>query len=153
MSFYRMSSEEYWTSPGRFAELDRVIPSVRHTYFVLGDAAAETGQAALIMKMEPGHVINSHGHSSHVFEVIVAGSLDVEGQVYGPGDIMVLDPGEPCGRAVAGPEGCTTVEFFATVQGAYQLVYRAADGSTIEWDSLAERGRPTVAQLAAPASG
>lgn len=147
MAFLKQSDPEYWKSPGRFAELDRVIPSVKHTYFVLGDPETEEGQAALIMKMEPGHVINSHGHSSSVFEVVVAGSMEVEGEVYRPGDVMVLEPGEPCGRAVVGPEGCTTVEFFATVPGAYQLVYEGKDGEKIEWDSLASRGRPDAAEL------
>jgi quercetin dioxygenase-like cupin family protein len=150
MAFLKQSDPEYWSSPGRFAQLDRVIPSVKHTYFVLGDAEKEEGQAALVMKMEPGHVINSHGHSSSVFEVIVAGSMEVDGVRYEPGDVMVLEPGEPCGTAVVGPDGCTTVEFFSTVPGAYQLVYEGKDGEKIQWDSLAAKGRPDASELKTP---
>jgi len=149
MTHYKMSDPAYWESPGKFAELDCVIPSMKHTYFVLGDVEREEGQAALVMKMKPGHVINSHAHASSVFEVVVEGSIEVDGTVYGPGDIMMLKAGEPCGRGVVGPEGCTTVEFFSTVQGAYNLIYEGADGEKIHWNSLERRGRPGTEQLKA----
>ena len=151
VGFVKMADDEYWQSPGRFAQLDSIIPTVRHTYFVIGDAEAEQGQAALIMQMQPGHVVNSHAHSSGVFEVIIAGSIEVNGQTYGPGDVMVLEPGEECGKATVGPEGCTTVEFFSTVQGAHQLVYRDPQGDPLAWDVLEHGRRPTAGAEVDPA--
>jgi hypothetical protein len=147
VAYYKMTDPEYWESPGRFGTIDHVIPTVRHTFFVLGDAEREQGQAALVMKMEPGHVVNSHGHTSGVLEVIVEGSLQVGDVVLTPGDVMVLEPGEACGRAVAGPDGCTTVEFFSTVQGAHQLIYRTPDGDTLDWDVLQQRRRPESSEI------
>ena len=148
MAYFKMSDPAYWESPGRFASLDGVIPTVQHTYFVLGDAEREEGQAALIMKMEPGHVVNAHGHRSAVFEMVVAGTLLVGHEVLGPGDVILLEPGESCGRAVVGPDGCTTVEFFATVQGAHQLIYRDSDGEALEWDVLERQRRPKSDEIA-----
>jgi hypothetical protein len=147
MGFLKMSDERYWMSPGRFAQLDRIIPTVRHTYFVLGDADGEKGQAALIMQMQPGHVVNSHAHSSTVFEVIIQGSIEVGGEIYQPGDVMVLEPGESCGKATAGADGCTTVEFFGSVQGAHKLIYRDREGAPIEWDVLEQRRRPASGEI------
>jgi hypothetical protein len=62
------------------------------------------------------------------FEVIVKGSLFVDGREYLPGDVMVSPPNEFYGPHTAGPDGCTTVEFFSSIIGTGNTIYEVADG-------------------------
>jgi len=62
--------------------------------------------------------------------VIVAGSLLVDGEVLGPGDVMATPAGEMYGPHVAGPDGCTTVEIFSSITGNGNLLLETDDGPT-----------------------
>ena len=60
---------------------------------------------------------------------MVKGTLDVgDGTVLGPGDAMTARPGEMYGPHVAGPEGCTTVEFFSSADGGFRVLCESDEG-------------------------
>jgi hypothetical protein len=46
---------------------------------------------------------------TEVFRMVVAGSCDIDGQIYEYGDIRIQRPGAACGPVVAGPNGLQEV--------------------------------------------
>lgn len=95
---------------------------------MLGDESSDDPPAVVVLEMPPGYVLFRHAHVCHRFEVIVKGSLSVDGRVLGPGEVMTARPGEWYGPHVAGPEGCTSVEVFGTLDGVFRVLAESEDG-------------------------
>jgi hypothetical protein len=97
--------------------------------FVLADdPETREAPAVVMLEMPPNYVLFRHAHICHRFEVVVKGSLLVDGRTRRPGDVMTARPGEPYGPHVAGPEGCTTAEVFGTLEGVYRVISETKDG-------------------------
>lgn len=97
--------------------------------FVLGDdPEAANSPAVVLLEMPSGYVLFRHAHICHRFEVVVKGSLEANGRTLGPGDVMTARPGEWYGPHVAGPDGCTSVEVFGTLDGVFRVLAEAGDG-------------------------
>jgi anti-sigma factor ChrR (cupin superfamily) len=96
--------------------------------FVLGDGDDAEAPAVLVLDMPAGYELFRHAHPCHRVEVVVKGSLRAGERVLVPGDVMTADPGEWYGPHVAGPEGCTTVEVFTTLDGVFRVTARGTDG-------------------------
>ncbi|HEY8217466.1 MAG TPA: hypothetical protein VIH82_10050, partial [Acidimicrobiia bacterium] len=88
--------------------------------------------AAVVLVMPPDYVLFRHGHPCERFEVVVKGSLEANGRVLEPGAVMTARPGELYGPHVAGPDGCTTVEF-SSQEGVYRVLCET-DGGVREYD-------------------
>lgn len=138
--YYSMDDEGYWQNPGKLrAAVEAgatLVPNVRVTYFPLGDPDLDTTPVAVILKMDPGYVVTRHAHPCERVEFIVRGSLDVGDRILDPGSVMVARPGEVYGPKVAGPDGCTTVEIFSTMEGAYLRLTEAEDGQLVSMNFL-----------------
>lgn len=97
--------------------------------FVLDDDQRAWGSpAAVVLEMPAGYVLFRHAHVCHRFEVVVKGSLEADGRVLHPGDVMTAGPGEMYGPHTAGSEGCTTVEVFGTLDGVFRVIADGPDG-------------------------
>lgn len=97
--------------------------------FALADREDEwDAPAAVILEMPPGYVLFRHAHICHRFEVVVKGSLEAGGRTLGPGDVMTAKPREMYGPHTAGPEGCTTVEVFGSLEGVFRVIADTAQG-------------------------
>jgi len=132
MPNYSMDSDpEYWQAPEAFKSLLALAKTIgtRGSWFALGDPDNENTPMAVVLDMKPGYVITRHTHPCARLEIIVRGSLDTGDRVLFPGDIMYSGAHEFYGPKVAGPEGCTTLEVFATVTGASYRITEEADGS------------------------
>ncbi|MBV9661550.1 MAG: hypothetical protein JO337_10365 [Acidimicrobiales bacterium] len=116
--------------------------TMRMTWFILGDDDSEDAPAAMVLDMQPGHVIARHAHDCERVEIVVSGSLDVGDRILRAGDIMVAHPGEFYGPHVAGPEGCMTLEVFSAARETHQIVYQAEDGTKVKPDALIGEYRP-----------
>lgn len=93
--------------------------------------------SAYFLSMPPGYTLFRHGHPCFRFEVIIQGSLEIgDGRVAEVGDVFTAMPGELYGPHTAGPQGCTTIEFFSRLGAAYQLLYEGPDGETLVADVL-----------------
>jgi hypothetical protein len=84
--------------------------------------------AAVVLEMPPNYVLFRHAHICHRFEVVVKGTLEAGGRRLGPGDVMTARPGEMYGPHTAGPDGCTTVEVFGTLEGVFRVLSDSRDG-------------------------
>ena len=134
MPNYSMDNDaEYWQSPERFRPMFEQASTIgnKASLFALGDATDDHTPMVFVLKMEPGFVLTRHGHPCDRLEVIVRGSLEINGKVFRPGDILTAAANELYGPKVAGPEGCTTVEVFANATGAYERITERSDGTRI----------------------
>lgn len=164
MSYMTMEEDEYWDVPERLLPIgtnrkDRpeaatgsgstgadLMAQLRSTQFVLGDPEDDDSPAANVIEMPPGYGIGYHTHPCDVFMVVLKGSLHVPGKVLHPGDGMVAKANEFYGPEVAGPEGCTRVEFFAAMRGFLEVTYLLKDESPIVTHYLSEP-RPAFGQM------
>jgi len=97
--------------------------------FVLDDdPQAWASPAVVVLEMPPDYVLFRHAHVCHRFEVVVKGSIEADGRVLGPGDVMTARPGEMYGPHIAGPQGCTTVEVFGSLEGVFRVIANGAEG-------------------------
>ena len=97
--------------------------------FVLGDDPQSwDSPAVVVLEMPPNYVLFRHAHVCHRFEVVVKGLLEADGRVLGPGDVMTARPSEMYGPHTAGPDGCTTVEVFGSLEGVFRIISDTADG-------------------------
>jgi hypothetical protein len=131
--YFKRDSEEY--SKQRPTWLHESLRSSGGTVsglpmFVMGgDAESWDAPAGMTLEMAPGYVLFRHGHDCYRFEMILEGSLHTEeGAVLTAGDVMVARPHEMYGPHTAGPEGCTTLEMFSSVEGVYRIRCEGPDG-------------------------
>jgi hypothetical protein len=97
--------------------------------FVLGDEdQSGDAPAVVVLEMPPNYVLFRHAHICHRFEIVVKGSLEVDGRTLRPGDVMTARPGEMYGPHTAGPGGCTTAEVFGTLEGVFRVLAEAQGG-------------------------
>src|SRR5256885_10534051 len=98
--------------------------------FVLSENGQDADAAAVVvLEMPPSYVLFRHAHICHRFEVVVKGSLEADGRVLRPGDVMTATPGQMHGPHIAGPDGCTTAEVFGSLEGVFRVIANAADGA------------------------
>ena len=123
----------FWQAPERFQPLLASMADVpsNASFFAMGDADVEATPVAVVFDMEPGYVITRHAHPCERFEVVVRGWIDTGERILYPGDVMTSHAGEFYGPKTAGPEGCTTVEVFATTTGVYERIEEGSDGGAI----------------------
>jgi hypothetical protein len=131
MATFRLDDPDFWTSePELLRPLQEACEpfGLRIRHFVMGDPDDPGTPTAAILQMPPGYELTRHAHPCERLEVIVAGSLLVDGVVLGPGDVMASRAGEMYGPHVAGPHGCTTVEIFSSLTGNGHLIVETDDG-------------------------
>ncbi len=126
MPNYTPTDPEYWEGA------TYALPGVKSKRWQIGTTSPDDAFATAL-EMDPGFVIARHAHNYDRFEVIVKGTLYIGDRVYGPGDVMTAHAHEFYGPKVAGPDGCTTMEFFAQRREGDYLRFELADGSTIAW--------------------
>lgn len=134
MPDYSMDNDPaYWHVPERFKELAEFVPTigVRGAWFPMGDEDDDDVPMAHILHMKPGYVIKRHAHPCERFEVVLRGSIHADGQTLVPGDIMTAHPNEFYGPKTAGPDGCTTLEVFATIRGSFTRVTEDENGGHV----------------------
>ena len=149
--FIKKDSAEYWNRyPEHISDMAKIMEDsglTPATLHVLGEPSDESAPAALIFTMPPGYVLGRHAHLCERFEVILEGSITVDGLELGPGDVMIARPGEYYGPHTAGPEGCRTLEIFSTLAGAHHMLYETPEGPlSVEFGSL-----EALAKLSEPA--
>jgi hypothetical protein len=127
MKVWRTTDPDYWQAPAGTTWGATVVAAgeaqgTKTAIHALGDPTDEQTPVVVIIKFPPNYVLPRHCHQSDRLEVVVAGSVEVDGQWLGPGDIWASPAGEFYGPHTMGPDGCTTMEL-ATVAGAHLLTF------------------------------
>lgn len=132
MAYHSMKDPGFWDMEPSYLKSvqDACRPfGLNILHFVMGDPDSAATPVAALLEMPPGYVLPRHAHPVARFEVVVQGTLDAGGRVLGPGDVMVSPAGEFYGPHTAGPNGCTTVEFFSSITGTGNVVYDTPEGA------------------------
>ena len=126
MTFLAMDSPEFW---GRCPkELEPLLQGgLGASYFLLGKQT-DNPPTVIAVRMAPNFVSVRHAHPCHRFEVVVQGTLDVGEHILKAGDVMITEPGVAYGPHVAGPEGCTTFEFFTNYTSSHITMIEEPEG-------------------------
>jgi hypothetical protein len=138
MKVWRSTDADYWqVAPAGTAWAAAVVAAgeaqgMKTAIHALGDPADEQTPVVVIIQFPPNYVLARHCHQSDRLELVVAGSVEVDGQWLGPGDIWTSRAGELYGPHKMGPDGCTTMEL-ATIAGAHRLTFEV-DGAEIPVD-------------------
>lgn len=102
-----------WADPG-FTDLPF---GLRQAVFALGDAAEPHHATLVVTKFSPNSELPLHSHDSVFCDAVVEGSMVVGGAVNPKGTIRLVPSKAEYGPSVAGPEGCTLLEFYGDDTG------------------------------------
>jgi hypothetical protein len=75
------------------------------TYVLMGEH--DEGHWVHVLRCPPGYTSEAHFHDHDQFQVVVAGSVDMAGEILGPGSVHYTDARTPYGPFTAGPDGLT----------------------------------------------
>lgn len=75
------------------------------TYVLMGEH--DEGHWVHVLECAPGYTSEAHFHDHDQFQVVVAGSMDMAGEILGPGSVHYTDARTPYGPFTAGPDGLT----------------------------------------------
>jgi quercetin dioxygenase-like cupin family protein len=101
-----------WNDPG-----DWTYDAVQQlAYHLFGVGTDERGAVArvMIVKYDPGARVDPHYHHCDYCSIVVEGSMEITRRVHGVGSVRVVNAGTVYGPLLAGPEGCTVIDVFAT---------------------------------------
>jgi hypothetical protein len=153
MSYMSADEEAFWEVPEHLAVIQtrkvkaraegREMSDFRSTQFILGDDKDDTAPAAYYLEIPPLGVIPYHSHDCEVFMVVIKGSLYVPGKVLRSGDAMSARAGEWYGPEVAGPGGCSRIEFLTNQQGFLNVTFRRRDGEVFVNNALDDLPPPS----------
>jgi quercetin dioxygenase-like cupin family protein len=101
-----------WDEPGEW--IVDPVKRLKHCAVPMGVDERGAATLMLIVKYEPGSEVGPHFHHSDYASIVVQGSIEVTRRNHEVGSIRVVNAGTVYGPLVAGPEGCTVVEVFAT---------------------------------------
>jgi hypothetical protein len=101
-----------WAEPGAWNESPD--ESLRYARFALGVDENGAATTILVVKYAPGARIEPHYHGSDYCSIVVEGSIEVTRRNHEVGSMRFVNAGTTYGPLVAGPEGCTVVDIFAT---------------------------------------
>lgn len=138
MKVWRIADEAYWkaapsgTAWAATAAAAGEMQGLKTAIHVLGDPTDERTPVVVLIKYPPHYVLARHTHRSDRLEFVVAGSVEVDGEWLGPGDIWTSPAGEFYGPHTMGADGCITMEL-ATVAGAHLLTFDV-DGAEVPVD-------------------
>ncbi|WP_069403461.1 cytochrome P450 [Mycolicibacterium holsaticum] len=135
---WRMADDSYWQAAPAGTSWAATVAAAgeaqgfKTAMHALGDPTDEHTTVVVIVQFPPNYVLPRHSHQSDRLELVVAGSVEVDGYWLGPGDIWTSRAGEFYGPHTMGADGCTTMEL-ATVAGAHKLSFDV-DGTAIDVD-------------------
>jgi hypothetical protein len=116
MTIYRQADPAIWANGPEFLQSVRSPERASEIsmFNMSTDPEDPDAPLAMLLRLPPGYVLQRHGHECYRVEVLIQGSLTVEGgQVLAPGDVSVTEPNVFYGPHIAGPEGSLSVEIFA----------------------------------------
>ncbi|MBV9661143.1 MAG: hypothetical protein JO337_08305 [Acidimicrobiales bacterium] len=106
--------------------------------FVLGDEGDPNRPLFLVTRFPPHAVLPRHYHQDVFMDAVVEGSSNIAGEWHGAGTVRWFPAKAMYGPVVAGPEGCTLLEFYVNDPG-----FR----TTLDEDALTDDMKAELARL------
>lgn len=123
-----------WADPG-FTDLPF---GLRQAVFAVGEATDPHHATLVVTKFSPNAELPAHSHDSVFCDAVVEGSIIVGGEVNPKGTVRLVPSKAEYGPSVAGPEGCTLLEFYVDDTG------RPAN---LDRDSLSDEFKAELAEF------
>lgn len=101
---------------------------LKSSMYLLGDADDERSPVAAIVSYPPLWVLPRHSHDSDRFEIVISGTVEVDGKWLRQGDVWTSSANQFYGPHNVGPEGCTTLELMSA-SGGRRLAFDMGDGT------------------------
>jgi hypothetical protein len=101
-----------WDEPGEWNENPE--QALKYARFALGVDERGAATTILVVKYAPGARIEPHYHGSDYCSIVVEGSMEVTRRTHEVGSMRFVNAGTTYGPLLAGPEGCTVIDIFAT---------------------------------------
>jgi ChrR-like protein with cupin domain len=102
-----------WDEPGTEWTYD-AEKKLKFARFRLGVDERGTATMMLVVKYEPGSYVPAHYHGADYCSIVVDGSIEVTRRNHEVGSMRFENAGTVYGPLIAGPEGCTVIDIFAT---------------------------------------
>jgi len=80
-----------------------------------------------IVKFPPNYQVPPHKHGSDYFSVVLEGEVTVTGKRFTVGHVRFIRESAGYGPLTYGPQGCTVLEVFASVDGVPAQPLRESD--------------------------
>ena len=101
-----------WDEPGEW--ISNREGTLQYARFTLGVDERGAATTMLVVKYAPGCRVETHYHGADYCSIVVEGSIEVTRHTHEVGSMRFVNAGTAYGPLVAGPEGCTVVDIFAT---------------------------------------
>lgn len=134
MKIWRIEDDDYWGLVPDGADWAATVEAageqqgLKTTVHLIGDPADERTPVAAVVAYPPHYVLPRHSHDSDRLELVLSGSVEVNGQWLGPGDIWSSEANQFYGPHTMGAEGCTTLELMSA-GGGRRLTFDGGDAS------------------------
>jgi hypothetical protein len=111
---------------------------LRQKVFTLGEEGDKTRPLLLITRFPPNAVLPRHYHQDVFMDAVVAGSSNIAGEWHEAGTVRWFPAKAMYGPVVAGPDGCTLLEFYVDDPG-----FR----TTLDDDALTDEMRAELTRI------
>jgi hypothetical protein len=111
---------------------------LRQKVFTLGEEGDKTRPLLLVTRFPPNAVLPRHYHQDVFMDAVVAGSSNIAGEWHEAGTVRWFPARAMYGPVVAGPDGCTLLEFYVDDPG-----FR----TTLDDDALTDEMRAELSRL------
>lgn len=151
MEIWCVEDATYWaaapsgTEWAEFLSAAGDMQGLKTAVHVLGDPTNDRSPAVAIVKYPSNYVLARHSHDCDRIELVIAGSVEVDGTWLGPGDMWSSPANEFYGPHTMGAGGCTTMEI-GTVSGTHKLTFDIG-GSSVNVDFNDPASLARVAEL------
>jgi hypothetical protein len=98
-------------------DLPEVGFGLRQKVFTLGEEGDKTRPLLLVTRFPPNAVLPRHYHQDVFMDAVVAGSSNIAGEWHEAGTVRWFPARAMYGPVVAGPDGCTLLEFYVDDPG------------------------------------
>jgi hypothetical protein len=85
--------------------------------FTLGDESDMTRPLLIVTEFPPDAVLPRHYHGDVFMDAVVRGSSIIDGETHPAGTVRWFPAQAMYGPVIAGPEGCTLLEFYVSQPG------------------------------------
>jgi hypothetical protein len=111
---------------------------LRQKVFTLGEEGDKTRPLLLVTRFPPNAVLPRHYHQDVFMDAVVAGSSNIAGEWHEAGTVRWFPARAMYGPVVAGPDGCTLLEFYVDDPG-----FR----TTLDDDALTDEMRAELSRI------
>jgi hypothetical protein len=143
----------------RLEEAEIHTPVMDSVAFSLGEPSTDMCTAEnpgppvqAFARCQPRTSVNSHYHDCYSVLMFTEGSYDIGNVLYGPGTVVMIEPGAESGECFPGPSGVRELGLYATTYGTIPFFIDPSDPRSVEMINQMPDGGAYFRSLKPPGS-